>query len=1109
MRLIWVMLLALMAVTPAWASVQVVADGGGTRRTEPKSWEMKVQIAGGFAQTTAHWTFSNTQPQPFEAEFIAEAPKDAVVSSFAYWFKGKKVRAYIVEKARAAQIYHQIVTRRRDPALVEMLARNYFRARISPVEAGKNLRVEVTWVQPLYWKNNALVYDCPIWREGETLNVETWRVSGSIQAAPGIFKVENNFGAAVESQNVAGGSLAFSLNANGQKTPPQTLQIRMPIAGAALPVLATASASGGKPYFAILSSKVPGKSWRAGANEVFTARLKGGGGFLMVGRGALPKNVRRLDVPGGGEKLWAARKLDDLARDDRNYSTGLKLSVRYGLPSKWTNWLAIPDEERARLKDIIENSKREQAQDNIALLGKQMALEVAAGREKTRGYASMKQQFIENCLYLKLQPTPGEVLQGYFDTVHYDLSYQLYNLGKVDSTGDSEKDIAVARALYAQIKRLEGRFPSKHSPDEPLGRGWAATNLANVIAAAQVRRLEKTILQGRTDSRLRAAVEAGAPVSLGREARWAGLQVAFERLVQTWAEQKVKPGSNPRVLKELRTQVERVLAKQRALIPPDKSIPAQTIQFHDVSSSALRYAEDSRYTGRIYELKNAIDKEIVARRENGERARRLQSELRAIKARLSTPLSALKEETGIINQHVLKTVDKLRTEQVQLQPDTDKIAALQAELNRVKPFLTPKSFQESVDKSESEWRGKAPEQLAKQWSKVYYGASRDAKATELYTAQIQKILDEDREAYKKGKTPAFHSSTLPSADKKDGAVYFLQSAEISWLYDQCNTLLEQVLDEHRALVPNEARIAALQAQLDVVQKKALYNKTYFDGWIAARLIDPYFRSQIFQKALTDLREQNKRLAPDSALVARLENRVIAYQNADSYYEVARYYGGSRQPEDPQEYGKLRVERIAVRAQREKATTQLKQMPKVAALRTQVAELTRRENELTVRMGDPLIAVTAPADCRQVTAILPTGEIKPLRFNVQAKQWEARFDVPSYLSEGDYAVTIIVVAKNGARKHLTMRFRVDITAPQGAGSVAADGGAWLLSLQTGKETDRVKALLPWGDRVDLRRENGVFQARVAFPKNWQEPAKVIYLLTDLAHNQTRLEVDMAP
>ena len=79
----------------------------------------------------------NPNTQQLEADFIYTAPEHATVTGFAYWFKGEKVVARVVEKERAAQIY-DLITRpvyNRDPAIVEMIGKNTFRARISPVEA--------------------------------------------------------------------------------------------------------------------------------------------------------------------------------------------------------------------------------------------------------------------------------------------------------------------------------------------------------------------------------------------------------------------------------------------------------------------------------------------------------------------------------------------------------------------------------------------------------------------------------------------------------------------------------------------------------------------------------------------------------------------------------------------------------------------------------------------------------------------------------------------------------------------------------------------------------------------------------------------------------------
>jgi len=95
--------------------------------------------------------------------------------------------------------------------------------------------------------------------------------------------------------------------------------------------------------------------------------------------------------------------------------------------------------------------------------------------------------------------------------------------------------------------------------------------------------------------------------------------------------------------------------------------------------------------------------------------------------------------------------------------------------------------------------------------------------------------------------------------------------------------------------------------------------------------------------------------------------------------------------------------------------------------------------LTLWMSE-LISVAAPADAQQVIAILPGGEIKRLAWNAITQRWEARFDIPTYATEGAYVITIIVVRKEGTRQMLTMRYHVDLTPPRGAGRVQVVGGA---------------------------------------------------------------------
>jgi hypothetical protein len=168
-----------------------------------------------------------------------------------------------------------------------------------------------------------------------------------------------------------------------------------------------------------------------------------------------------------------------------------------------------------------------------------------------------------------------------------------------------------------------------------------------------------------------------------------------------------------------------------------------------------------------------------------------------------------------------------------------------------------------------------------------------------------------------------------------------------------------------------------------------------------------------------------------------------------------------------------------------------------------------------RAGDPLIRVLAPADAVQVIALMPGAEIKRLLFDPERGEWLARFDIPTYAAEGDYIVRVVIVLKDGSRKTLRLRYRVDTTAPKGAAHSRFDAGPLPklhLELDADEDTARVAALLPWGDRVELAPLTGQekrFSAIEAVPDAYRgRDVAVTFILTDRAHNRTTLTVDMS-
>lgn len=167
-----------------------------------------------------------------------------------------------------------------------------------------------------------------------------------------------------------------------------------------------------------------------------------------------------------------------------------------------------------------------------------------------------------------------------------------------------------------------------------------------------------------------------------------------------------------------------------------------------------------------------------------------------------------------------------------------------------------------------------------------------------------------------------------------------------------------------------------------------------------------------------------------------------------------------------------------------------------------------------RAGDPLIHVEAPADARQVIALLPDGVIKPLTFQAASRRWEARFDIPTYAAEGNYAVTVIVLLRDGTRQVLSLHYRVDMSAPTGSGRahvLPAGPPILRLAVTASADTVRAAALLPWGAKVELTPSPaaaGRFEAAVPVPPAWNGRAGAVrLLLTDRAHNRMTLVVDL--
>ena len=107
-------------------------------------------------------------------------------------------------------------------------------------------------------------------------------------------------------------------------------------------------------------------------------------------------------------------------------------------------------------------------------------------------------------------------------------------------------------------------------------------------------------------------------------------------------------------------------------------------------------------------------------------------------------------------------------------------------------------------------------------------------------------------------------------------------------------------------------------------------------------------------------------------------------------------------------------------------------------------------------------------------------------------------------------------KDGSRKTLLLRYKVDTTPPTGSASSHAESASAHtihLELDASEDTARVAAMMPWGERITMTpsiTDAHHFTADVARPLPFQhKAAQVTFVLTDRAHNRTQITMDMTP
>lgn len=349
------------AAVAAQAQFLIVPQGQEAGSVSAKRVKAEMHAHGAYATIRLVMAFKTDPDWTDEVDFMVKLPENTEATGFAYWFGDEYVKAKTVDKQRALAIYEFITTRRRDPALIELVGRRQFRVRIAPVDVTKDLRVELklvvtptnggltlplTELFPRQLESADLTLTTPDqdgWKEnwGRPCEVKEGRRIYRFESKP--YKAKTDWRASFEPSRRM---VSVGRPESGEGTILVSWTAAQNVAGVKL------SAPKG-----VLSHLYPSGpvSLKSGETVTFSARIST----------AAPESVKlTLATKGGASSwdqplpktlfadkaavvAWGARHLAALKDREEIRKWGLWL----GVPSKETSWLAVPKAEEAMLKE--------------------------------------------------------------------------------------------------------------------------------------------------------------------------------------------------------------------------------------------------------------------------------------------------------------------------------------------------------------------------------------------------------------------------------------------------------------------------------------------------------------------------------------------------------------------------------------------------------------------------------------------------------------------------------------------------------------------------------------------------------------------------------------
>lgn len=127
-----------------------------------KQQRVVVHIDSGVARAEVEQTFVNPYSGELEGTFLFPLPEGATVGNFRMTVDREPVEGRILDRDEARAIYEAYVRRMVDPALLEYAGRGAFRARVFPIPARGEKKVQIGYSQPLPFESGVYEFRYPL-----------------------------------------------------------------------------------------------------------------------------------------------------------------------------------------------------------------------------------------------------------------------------------------------------------------------------------------------------------------------------------------------------------------------------------------------------------------------------------------------------------------------------------------------------------------------------------------------------------------------------------------------------------------------------------------------------------------------------------------------------------------------------------------------------------------------------------------------------------------------------------------------------------------------------------------------------------------------------------